>query len=49
MRRSAYAPRLSIIWPNTARSLAVLKMPAPVGLQTYGVRVADGWVEVEVE
>lgn len=27
---------------------AVLKMPAPVGLQTYGVRVVDGWIEVEV-
>ena len=28
---------------------AVLKMPAPIGLATYGVRVADGWVEVEVD
>jgi 3-phenylpropionate/trans-cinnamate dioxygenase ferredoxin component len=27
---------------------AVLKMPAPVALETYPVRVADGWVEVEV-
>jgi len=28
---------------------AVLKMPAPVGLETFPVRVADGWVEVEIE
>jgi 3-phenylpropionate/trans-cinnamate dioxygenase ferredoxin subunit len=28
---------------------AVLKMPAPVGLGTYRVRVADGWIEVEVD
>jgi|WetSurMetagenome_2_1015567.scaffolds.fasta_scaffold722182_2 3-phenylpropionate/trans-cinnamate dioxygenase ferredoxin component len=27
---------------------AVLKMPAPVGLQTYPVRVVDGWLEVEI-
>ncbi len=27
---------------------AVLKMPAPVGLATYRVRITDGWVEVEV-
>ncbi len=27
---------------------AVLKMPAPMGLETYRVRVTDGWVEVEV-
>ena len=33
-----------------AASGAVLRMPAPIGIDTFPARVtADGWIEVEVE